>query len=530
MKPFSAPIDDIKFCLNQIAKVDLLPNWDGELCDQVLEVYGKVAEEQLAPINEIGDKQGCKLVDGRVIMPEGFKEVYANYAADGWQGLCIPEEFGGQGMSPTLNSALCEIFSGANHSLEMVVSLVPGAANVLLHHGTKEQQAKYIPRMAAGEWLATMCITEPNAGSDLANTRCKATENGDHWLLNGEKIFISGGDQDLTEGTLHLVLARTAEGGTRGLSLFSCPSLLEDGTRNSVTVERIEEKMGLHASPTCQLHFNNAQAELIGNLNEGLKAMFILMNHARLDVALQGVAHATRAYDIAASYANDRVQGRNAEGQQVTIDQHPIVRDTLDDIAALSIGGRALSFTIMVQHELGTNHDFVNFLTSVAKYFCSEAGIQAAKMAQDVLGGYGYLQEYSVDQTYRDARITAIYEGANPIHATTLITRQLARSQGREAFTAHLQAIATETGCVEIAQAIDEWQAVAENLAQQGYPVINAKDFMELTASVLFMATWASLHHHAAKSPDEQLYRRVGERVLKRYPATISYLAKLITE
>jgi len=530
MKPFSAPIDDIKFCLNHIANVDLLPNWDSELSDQVLEVFGKVAEEQLAPINEIGDKQGCRIIEGRVVMPDGFKEVYQNYAADGWQGLCMPEEFGGQGMSPTLNSAICEIFSGANHSLEMVVSLVPGAANVLLNHGTKEQQEKYIPLMASGEWLATMCITEPNAGSDLSNTRCKATETQDGWVINGEKIFISGGDQDLTDGTLHLVLARTSEGGTRGLSLFSCPSVLDDGSRNTVSVERIEEKMGLHASPTCQLHFNNAKAEIIGQPGDGLKAMFIMMNHARLDVALQGVAHATRAFDIASSYAQERIQGRNAQGEHVTIDQHPIVRDILDDIAALSIGGRALTFTIMVQHELGTNHDLVNFLTSVAKYFCSEGGIKAAKLAQDVLGGYGYLQEYFVDQTYRDARITAIYEGANPIHATTLVSRQLARSQGREAFVAHINAIAEETGNKAVSEAITRWQMVVDQLAQDGFPVDSANDFMALTASVLFMATWATLYQKAENAPNPELYKRVGERVLKRYPATISYLATLIAK
>ena len=528
MKAFKAPVDDIFFCLNHVAGVQQLSDWDDELAAQVVEVYAKVAEQELAPLNSVGDEQGCRIVDGRVLMPEGFKEVYQRYAADGWQGVCLPEEYGGQGMSSTLNSVLSEIFSGANHSLQMVLGLVPGASSVFQHFGSEQQKAKYLPLLASGEWIATMCLTEPGAGSDLGAIRTKATENGAGWSIDGEKIFISGGDQDMSEGILHLVLARTADGGTRGLSLFACPSHLEDGTRNTVSVERIEEKMGLHASPTCQMRFNGAQAEIIGQPGDGLKGMFAMMNHARLDVALQGVAHAARAYDIAASYAAERVQGRDANGQPTTIDQLPIVRHMLDDIAMLSLGGRAMAFKIMVLHESGEHEALVNFLTSVAKVFCSEAGIQAASLAQDVLGGYGYLTEYYADQTYRDARITGIYEGANSVHAMTLLTRQLGRGEGAKAFVALLEQMSADTSNDTLANAAATWRDMADKLVARQLPATCAKDFMDLTANVMLLAVWAVMLQRAQQAPDSALYERVGQRVMKRLPAKISYLASLI--
>ena len=301
MTAFHAPVDDILFSLIHVARADRLPGWEDALAAEITGHFAAFAEGRIAPLDAPGDAEGCRLEAGRVRMPSGFAEVYADLAADGWQGLSVPEAYGGQDLGPVLQAAVSEIFSGANHALQMVCSLVPGAVGVLMRFGTEAQKAAYLPPLAEGRWLSTMALTEPGAGSDLAGIRCRAVPEGANWRIEGEKIFISGGDQDLSEGILHLVLARTgpAGTGTRGLSLFLCRSHLADGRRNAVTVTRIEEKLGLHASPTCQLAFDGAEAELIGAEGEGLRAMFTMMNHARLDVALQGVAHAARAADLA---------------------------------------------------------------------------------------------------------------------------------------------------------------------------------------------------------------------------------------
>ena len=294
MKPFTAPLDDILFTLTHVAGADRTPDWDAEMAREIGTHFAAFAEGEIAPLDEPGDRQGCRLENGRVWMPDGFAQVYRSYAEQGWPGLTAPEDHGGQGMGALMLAITSEIFSGANHSLQMVTGLVPGAVRVLTSFGTEGQQARHIPGLASGETLATMCLTEPGAGSDLARIRCRAVQAGDGWQISGEKIFISGGDQDMSARILHLVLARTSDNGVKGLSLFLCPCTRADGTRNAVTVTRIEEKMGLHASPTCQLAFDGAEAELIGAEGQGLAAMFTVMNHARADVALQGVAHSAR--------------------------------------------------------------------------------------------------------------------------------------------------------------------------------------------------------------------------------------------
>jgi len=267
-------------------------------------ISGTLPPGVIAPLNAVGDRQGAQLENGRVRMPDGFAAAYADLAAGGWQGLTLPEAHGGMAASPLIAAGVSEIFSGANHAMQMVCNLVPGAAAVLLRDGTAAQQADWLPKLASGEALSTMCLTEPAAGSDLSAIRCKAVRAESAWQITGEKIFISGGDQDMSDTILHLVLARSGSAGLGGLSLFLCPK------QPAVTITRIEDKMGLHASPTCQMAFDAAKAELIGAEGEGLGVMFTLMNHARIDVALQGVAHAARAALIARRYAMDRVQGR----------------------------------------------------------------------------------------------------------------------------------------------------------------------------------------------------------------------------
>ena len=530
MKPYKAPLADIFFSLKNIAGADQLSDWDEDLALEVAGAFAHFAENEIAPLNSPGDLEGCRLENGRVFLPKGFQDTYQQLAAAGWQGLSISEKLGGQGLPGLLQYVISEIFSGANHSLQMVAGLVPGAAHVLTRFGTEQQQQTLIPLLASGSYLATMCLTESGAGSDLARIRCKATAIGDAWEISGEKIFISGGDQNLSDGILHLVLARTSDEGIRGLSLFACRSVLEDGRRNRVSVERIEEKMGLHASPTCQLHFDKAEAKIIGLPGEGLKCMFAMMNHARTDVALQGVAHAARAYDIASAYAAERLQGTDNSGHQVTIDRHEDVRQMLDDMASLAIGSRAIAHSVLVLIESGENQPLVDFLTPVAKAFCSESATTAAYLAQQVLGGYGYLQEYEVEQIFRDARITAIYEGTNGIHAKTLLQRGLARGRGANMFQDLIAGWVKETASVELASAQQIWESIRSRLEQENYPSSAARDFMQMTANLLFMAQWARILDRSEESPSPEEYRRAGRRVLKRTPHEIRCLSEKLLE
>ena len=499
MKPFTAPLDDILFCLDHVAGAARLPGWDPDFARELGTHFATFAEGEIAPLDEPGDRQGCQLIDGRVQMPDGFDRVYAHYAENGWPGLTAPEAYGGQGLDALTLAVTSEIYSGACHSLQMVSGLVPGAVRTLLRFGTEDQKTAYIPMLASGECLATMCLTEPGAGSDLSGIQCKAVQDAQGWTISGEKIFISGGDQNVSDKILHLVLARTGDDNIRGLSLFLCRSEKADNTRNHVSVTRIEEKMGLHASPTCQLLFDNAEAELIGEQGRGLNAMFTMMNHARLDVALQGVAHAARAWDIASAYAAQRMQGRTPEGQTATLADHADVRRMLDEIDRLALGGRSMAHLAYVTLEAGDDPDLVEFLTPVTKVYCSEAGIRAAEIGMQVLGGYGYLQEYRLEQTYRDARITAIYDGANGIHARVLATRLL-NSAPAEAFDRFVEADGRENEAVRHCH--DLWRTARQRITGQSDPTPYAHNFMKLSAETLLLCIWHRMNTVADRHPD----------------------------
>ncbi|AJE46185.1 acyl-CoA dehydrogenase family protein [Celeribacter indicus] len=510
MIPFAAPVEDILLCLRDVAGADRLPDWDDETAEGILRHFAAFAEGVLAPLDETGDAQGCRLENGRVILPDGFRDAFAQLAAGGWQGLTAPEAFGGMAQNAAIAAGVSEIFSGANHSLQMVCNLVPGAISTLMKFGSEAQQTRWIPRLAAGETLSTMCLTEPGAGSDLSRIRTRALREGEAWRIEGEKIFISGGDQDLSRDILHLVLARTgAPGdGVKGLSLFLCPSAT-GGARNAVSVTRIEEKLGLHASPTCQLAFDGAGAELIGQEGGGLAAMFTMMNHARLDVALQGVAHASRAHQIAAGYAAERRQGRRADGTGAVLSDHPDVRRMLGEQRSLALGARAMACLTMTELAMGDAPALVDFLTPVCKVFCTEAGIRAADLGIQVLGGYGYLTEYRISQTWRDARITSIYEGANGIHASALATRGLRDPAGADAFAARVGELAAgDAGCLALR---DDWQRMRAGMGDD--PLAQAHEFMALTGELLFRAVWCRL---AATGGPEllRLSRAVARRPL----------------
>ena len=500
MKPFKAPLEDILFSL-RVAGAEEISDYDADFAREIGQHFAAFAEGEIAPLDEVGDVQGCRLEDGRVKMPDGFATIYQAYCAQGWPALTVPEAYGGQGMGALMLAVTSEIFSGANHSLQMVTGLVPGAVRVLKRFGTEDQRARIMPQLAAGEMLPTMCLTEPGAGSDLGRIRCRGEQTGDGWRISGEKIFISGGDQDMSERILHLVLARTSDNGVKGLSLFLCPCTRSDGSRNAVTVTRIEEKMGLHASPTCQLAFDNAEAELVGEEGQGLAAMFAMMNHARTDVALQGVAHAARAYDIAASYAAERQQGRSPEGAPVTIDQHADVRRMIDEIDRLALGARAIAHLACVTMERGDNSALVEFLTPLAKVYCTEAGMRAAELGMQVLGGYGYLREYRIEQTYRDARITAIYEGTNGIHARMMATR-LAGSAAGDAFASYMQKEASRLSSEKAVMLLELWHTTREGVLNAKDPSVLAEDFLQASIKALLACIWANLDHNKSHHPD----------------------------
>lgn len=492
MIPFQAPLDDIFQSLRRFAGD--LPGWDADLSQEIAQHFAALAEGVLAPLNGPGDRQGCRFEDGRVRMPDGFGAAYRQLADDGWQGLTAPEEFGGQGMDHLTAAAVSEIFSGANHALQMVTNLVPGAISTLLAHGTPRQQAEYIPRLTSGEWLSTMCLTEAGAGSDLSRIRTRATRDGEGWRIEGQKIFISGGDQDLSQGILHLVLARTGapEEGVRGLSLFLCLSE-NDGARNAITVTRIEEKLGLHASPTCQMEFDGARAELIGVEGRGLAAMFTMMNHARLDVALQGVAHASRAHAISGAYAAERRQGRHADGRAAVLADHPDVRRMLDEQRLVTTSARAMCHIALAEIERAERPALIEFLTPLCKIHATDAGIRAADLGIQILGGYGYLEEYGIAQIWRDARITAIYEGANGIHALTLATRGLRLDEGAAITDFADLVLRLSPDDAELAGAAGKWQQAARRLAASKDVRAEAHDFAQQSAALLSRAVQSRL-------------------------------------
>lgn len=497
MIPFKAPVDDILFSLTKVAGASSLEGWDDDLARDIVGHFASLAEDKIAPLNAIGDREGCKLTGGSVQMPTCFRDAYGALAGSGWQGLTAPEDFGGMGQSAVLAGAVSEIFSGANHSMQMVCNLVPGAVTTLLRHGSTEQQKTWIPKLASGEALSTMCLTEPGAGSDLSRIRTRAENRGNHWFITGEKIFISGGDQDMSDDILHLVLARSsaADSETKGLSLFLCS---KSEAKNAIRVSRIEEKLGLHASPTCHMIFDDAPAQLVGEEGAGLAAMFTVMNHARIDVALQGVAHAARAVAIASAYADERTQGRKADGTAAKLSDHADVRRMLDEQRDLVTTARAMAHIALVEMEKGTRPELAEFLTPLCKFYCSEAGIKAADLGIQVLGGYGYLTEYGLSQTWRDARITSIYEGANGIHYLTLATRGL-RIKGGAAADA-FQSLASELApLTAISEQLERWRHLREDVLASADASQHAFNFAQCSADLLRDALNARIGEQEAK-------------------------------
>jgi alkylation response protein AidB-like acyl-CoA dehydrogenase len=387
----------------------------------ILEEATRTAEGVLAPLDSAGDRLGARCDNGVVTLPDGFAEAFRAYASAGWIGISADPAHGGQGLPEVLALAAFEPVSAANMAFGLCPMLTQDAIKVLGIHGTPDQQARLLRPMIEGRWTGTMCLTEPQAGSDLSGVRSKAVPDGDGFRITGTKIYITYGEHEMAENILHLVLARLPDAppGSAGISLFAVPKFLPDGSRNPAICVSIEHKLGIHASPTCVMSFEAARGELVGAPHRGLACMFAMMNAARLGVATQGVAVAERAFRRAAAFAAQRVQGGAA------IDQHPDVRRMLWTMRALALGGRLLTY-----YAASAEPERAALLIPVAKAWCTDAGVEAASIGIQVHGGMGFVEETGAAQHLRDARIAPIYEGTNGIQAITLLKRGLQRDQG----------------------------------------------------------------------------------------------------
>jgi alkylation response protein AidB-like acyl-CoA dehydrogenase len=458
---FTPDLRDLQFVLfEQIRVQDLadprFAEFGQELYDAVITEAARVGTEVLAPINSKGDRHGCRLEDGVVTTPPGFKEAWKSFVEGGWTSLTAPPEWGGQGLPSAIALAAVEIFTGANTAFSMYPGLTVGAANLLRERGTDAMKATYLPNLVSGKWTGTMCLTEPGAGSAVGDAKTVAVRDGDSYLLTGTKIFISAGEHDMAENIIHLMLARTpdAPAGIKGISLFVVPKFLvnEDGSlgaRNDVVCAGIEHKMGINGNATCMLSMGEgggARGFIVGREGEGIQHMFVMMNEARIGVGTQGYAVASAACNAALAYARDRVQGtslkdmRDANARRVAIIEHPDVRRMLLGMRAKVAGMRAL--TVSLAHRFDLTHgkekdesaqadmDWLEVLTPICKSWCTDEGFQICKDAVQVMGGYGYIGEYPVEQYLRDSKVFSIYEGTNHIQALDLIGRKMAAKGG----------------------------------------------------------------------------------------------------
>lgn len=482
MPTYKAPVEDVTFLLTDVFRFERYNNLPGfadatpDMIEAILGEGAKLCEEVLQPLNRTGDLEGCtRHADGTVTPPKGFKEAHDAYGAGGWLSLAVPEEFGGQGLPYTLNVVMNEFASSANMAFSMYPGLTMGAIAALLEHGSQEQKETYVPKMVEGRWTGTMNLTEPHCGTDLGLIKTKAVRDADgSFSITGTKIFISAGEHDMCENIVHLVLARIegAPEGTKGISLFVVPrnEVLPDGSvgaRNGVSCGSLEHKMGIHGNATCVMNYDGAKGWLVGQENRGLAAMFVMMNEARLGVAIQGLSQSEVAYQNAVAYARDRLQGRSLSGVKAPdkpadpIIVHPDVRRTLLSIRAFNEAARALVLWTAIQSDVAHRSsdekerqvadDLLGLMTPVLKGVLTDLGFDNAVKAQQMFGGHGYIEEWGMSQFVRDARIAMIYEGANGIQALDLVGRKLPRDGGRAvmAFFNEVGAYCKDEGAID---------------------------------------------------------------------------------
>ena len=538
MPAYNAPLREIRFVLNEVLKVEQLtelPDFADatpDVVDAILEEAAKFCSQELQPLNHPGDEEGCHFDNGTVTTPKGFKEAYAKFVEGGWAGLPCDPAYGGQGLPKAINFAVEEMICSANLSFGMYPGLSNGAYNVLHLHGTDEQKQAYLPKLVSGVWSGTMCLTEPQCGTDLGLIKTRAEPQGDgSYAITGTKIFISAGEHDLTENIIHLVLARLpdAPAGIRGISLFVCPKFLPDksgnpGTRNQVACGAIEKKMGIKASSTCVMNFDGAQAWLVGKPHKGMSAMFTMMNTARLAVGIQGLGVAEAAYQGAVTYAKDRLQMRSLSGVKAPdkpadpIIVHPDIRRMLLTQRANTEACRALAFWAGMELDIATHHpdperrqeadDLVALLTPMVKAYLTDHGFNAANLGVQVFGGHGFIREWGMEQLVRDARITQIYEGTNGIQALDLVGRKLSVGVGRllrrffHPVSAYIETASEDPAVAEfvlpLAKAFAKLQQATGWLAQAGLKDPEeagaaATDYLRLFALVALGYMWCRM-------------------------------------
>ena len=535
MPDYTAPTKDMLFVLNDVLKISTLdiPGYDeleADFTAAVLNECGKLTSEVLAPLNAIGDQEGCRLENGVVRTPTGFKDAFEQVKAGGWAGLDCDPEYGGQNMPYIMATAASEMFGSANMAFSMYQGLTHGAYSAIYAHGSAEQKATYLPKMVSCEWTGTMNLTEPHCGTDLGLMRTKAEPKEDgNYAITGQKIFISAGDHDLADNIIHLVLAKIPDGpkGIKGVSLFIVPKFLvnEDGSlgqRNNLSVGKLEEKMGIHGNSTCVMNYDGATGYLVGDAHKGMRAMFTMMNEARLGVGVQGYAQAEVAYQNALAYAKDRLQGRdvtgikNPDGPADPLIVHPDIRRNLMEQKSFVEGARA--FTYWGANLIDTAHrkndqdadGLVSLLTPVIKGFLSDKGFDMCVQAQQVYGGHGYIEEWGMSQFARDARIAMIYEGANGIQALDLVGRKMAQDGGKHvmAFFAVIMSFIGENKELgddfetaflnPLKAASKDLQAAATYFAQNGIKNPNnalagSYDFMHMFGHVCLGLMWAKM-------------------------------------
>ncbi len=578
MPSYTAPTKDLQFVLHDLLQISTsdIPGYsdlESDFTTAILDEAAKLGQDVMAPLNASGDVEWCRLENGVVYTPKGFKQAFDQIREGGWNGLDLPEEFGGQNLPYVMGSAVGEIFVSANMALNMYQGLTHGAISAILAHGSEAQKATYLPKMVAMDWTGTMNLTEPHCGTDLGLMRTKAEPQADgSYKVTGQKIFISAGDHDMAENVIHLVLAKAPGGGegTKGISLFIVPKFMvaEDGSlgaRNGVSVGSIEEKMGIHANATCVMNYDGATGYLIGDLHKGMRAMFTMMNEARIGVGLQGYAQAVVAYENARIYAQDRLQGRdvtgakNPEGPADPLIVHPDIRRMLMDQKSFVEGARA--FTLWGASLIDRAHrmqdkdadGLISLLTPVIKGFLTDKGFDMCVQAQQVYGGHGYIEEWGMSQFARDARIAMIYEGANGIQALDLVGRKLAQDGGKHVM-AFFEMVKTfikenegdarlEGFLVPLKSASKDLQAAGMYFMQHGMKSPNdalsgSTDFMHLFGHVCLGLVWARMAKAAyaaldGGASDRDFYEAkiaTGRYYMARQlPATALHLARIQT-
>jgi acyl-CoA dehydrogenase len=579
MPTYEAPTKDMQFVLHDVLKISEkdIPGYDEldrDFTNAILEEAGKLAVGVLAPLNTVGDKEGCALENGVVRTPAGFKDAYQQMKEGGWIGLDCDPEFGGQGMPYLMNSAVGELFVSSNMAFNMYQGLSHGAISAIYAHGSDQQKQTYLPNMVEGSWSGTMNLTEPHCGTDLGLIRTKAEPQEDgSYKISGQKIWISAGEHDLTDNIIHLVLAKIPGGpeGVKGISLFIVPKFMvnEDGSlgeRNSLSCGGLEEKMGIHGNATCVMNYDGATGYLIGDMHKGMRAMFTMMNEARLGVGLQGYAQGAVAYQNALGFALDRLQGRSVTGAETPekpadpIIVHPDVRRNLLHQKSFIEGARALVFwgaSLIDQAHRAKDKDaddLISLLTPVIKGFLTDKGFETTVLAQQTLGGSGFTQEWGLEQFVRDARITMIYEGTNGIQSLDLVGRKLGLNGGKTVmgFFEMVKSFIKENESHEelkahflepLKKASKDLQAAGMYFMQNGMKNPNnalsgSYDFMHLFGHVCLGLVWAQMAKASyatleSGTSDPDFYQTkiaTGKYYMARQlPATSTHLARIET-